>query len=403
MNAQEIKYMNRELIINKKIVGIYYWWYITDDTYFTAGAGGTGRWIFELSRVLMSRGYHVMLFAKYDDGDKGNFNRHIGPYGIDIMSQEGFNAIREKQRFDYFINIGNLEMYNEYINCDKLYYMCHNNYVTLNRECDFDPHIQGKLVKFAVLSGDSKKRIIKDIPYQTTDKDFMLTTNGVDQSVYVSNQYNESGCYNKKNKMVWSSNLDRGLLTFIRYAYPLIKKEIPDFELDICTYRVATKEDIKKYVIDDDIHWLGSLSQLELAKRQKESKVWCYPNIGITEEHYFFHETFCITAVENALSKNAIICLGNKDGIQTVFNGYDGFLDGNLFNENDVFYISDFQNVGKAIAEMTIKAIKDDEYRQHLIDQTYNIALKYTWEYAADSWIKEWGDEEYVANYIANN
>ena len=57
----------------------------------------------------------------------------------------------------------------------------------------------------------------------------------------------------------------------------------------------------------------------------------------------------------------------------------------------------------KVHKELIDKAIKDDEYRQHLIDQTYNMALKYTWEYAADSWIKEWGDEEYVANYIANN
>ena len=101
-----------------------------------------------------------------------------------------------------------------------------------------------------------------------------------------------------------------------------------------------------------------------------------------------------------SFSKNVIICLGNKDGIQTVFNGYDSFLSGNLFNEYETIYPSNYKLVGEKMAEMAIKALKDENYRKYLVDQTYNLSKKYTWRNAALGWVKEWGEEEFVNTFL---
>ena len=385
------------LVTTKKIIGIYYYWYLSDEDYLTKGGGGTGRWFFELSRELMNMGYHVILFGKINNGGGPNFGRHYGPYNIDIMSLEGFEYIREKQHFDHFISIGSMHVFEKPINCNSLYIMCHNNYTELEDQNDvyYDPYKFNKLLRYAVLSEDSKKRIKPQIGYDTTDRDFFLTSNGVDQSFY-----SDVDTYQKKNKMVWSSRPERGLKTFIKYVYPLIKKEVPDFEVDVCSYINPEDLDMSEYLEDNSIHFLGRLNQEDLAKIQKESKIWVYPNLGLTEELFFFHETFCITAVENALSKNVIICLGNKDGIQTVFNGYDSFLSGNLFNEYETIYPSNYKLVGEKMAEMAIKALKDENYRKYLVDQTYNLSKKYTWRNAALGWVKEWGEEEFVNTFL---
>lgn len=382
------------LVTTKKIIGIYYYWYIDDKDYLTKGGGGTGRWFFELSRELMNMGYHVILFGRMNDAGGPSFGRHYGPYNIEIMSLEGFEYIREKQHFDHFISIGSMHIFEKPINCNSLYIMCHNNYTELEdgNDVHYDPYKFNKILKYGVLSEDSKRRIKPQIGYDTTDKDFFMTINGVDQTFYM-----DVDTYQKKNKMVWSSRPERGLKTFINYVYPLIKKEIPDFELDICSY---ANMDGDEYIIDDSIHFLGRLSQEELSKIQKESKIWVYPNLGITDKLHFFHETFCITAVENALSKNAIICFGNKDGIQTVFDGYNGFLDASMFNEYGTLYPYMYEDVGKKLADMAIRVLKDDDYRQSLIDQTYNMSKKYTWKNAAIGWIQEWHEENFVKEFL---
>lgn len=384
------------LVQTKKIIGIYYYWYISDDDYFTKGGGGTGRWFFELSRELMNMGYYVILFGKMDNGGGPNFGRHYGPYNIDIMSLEGFEYIREIQHFDHFISVGSMHVFEKPINCNSLYIMCHNNYTELVDEHDvyYDPYKFNKILKYAVLSEDSKNRIKPQVGYNTTDRDFFVTINGVDQSFYA-----DVDDYQKRNKMVWSSRPERGLKTFIKYVYPIIKMAVPDFELDVCSYIDPKYLDMNEYLIDDSIHFLGRLSQEELAKIQKESKIWVYPNLGVTDDLVFFHETFCITAVENALSKNAIICLGDKDGIQTVFNGYNAFLDGNLFDENGMIYTHMYEKVGREMAEMAILALKNEDFRVSLADQTYKLSQKYTWKNAALGWVKEWGEEEFIKDF----
>ena len=40
------------------------------------------------------------------------------------------------------------------------------------------------------------------------------------------------------------------------------------------------------------------------------------------------------------------------------------------------------------ITNEAIKILKDDEYRIKKAEEAYNICKKYTWENAADSWIK---------------
>lgn len=185
--------------------------------------------------------------------------------------------------------------------------------------------------------------------------------------------------YGKENSMVWSSAPIRGLRFFIERILPKIRVVFPDFKLYICGYDERYYEsEWPKYV--SGVEKMIVADRETLSELQKKSKIWIYPNIGRSETSGFFNETYCVTAVENAMAGNAIVCFGGKDGISSTLEGYSGFLDGSKYNEHDENFFLWYEDTAKEIAERAIEILSDDTYRESLAGEARLICEGYTWE-----------------------
>ena len=214
---------------------------------------------------------------------------------------------------------------------------------------------------------------------------------------YVPNCIGYAGLYSdaleceKENAMVWSSRYERNFEFLMDRIYPKIIKYFPDFKVYLCGYIDNNGRLSEKYG-DCNVEVLGRLNKKELSEYQKKCKVWIYPNIGVNvadDGNWFFHETFCNTAVENVLARNAVICLGGgKDGITTTLEGYD-LIPGGIFKEYEVFYETDFEAVANSITSEVFRCLQYENYWKRKVDgDAYRkICEKYKVENVAKYWI----------------
>jgi glycosyltransferase involved in cell wall biosynthesis len=210
-----------------------------------------------------------------------------------------------------------------------------------------------------------------------TEDRMSLTFNGVNTELY-----EDVYTVPKRNMMVWSSCKERGLKYFIDAVYPCVKRMVPDFELVVCAYNNDVPA---SYATLPGITIVGRLSKKDLADLQKQAKVWMYLNYGDDEETgYRAHETFCISAVENGLAKNALIC-SNATGLATTLKGYSGLIGTDMDLSFDNVTLEKRHDLKNEIAEQAIKVLNDDDYREQLANEAYEICKKYTWENAAKS------------------
>ena len=372
----------------KKVIGIYCgdfsiadgknW----DSTYVRShGAGGSETWAVELASAFQKKGFHVIVFGVPDCW-------HFDAEGVEYVPYWMFQHRCEYQHFDYFISSRRTEEITPYLECPNIYIMSHEigvfkeswgNFATFN-ELKMD-----KVKKIAVLSEWHKEATKKLYP-ELMDEQLFITCNGIDQALYQGEDSSPLST-KKKNMMVWSSCLCRGLEFFGKYVFPIIKAEIPDFEVNICSYDTNIYNSIPS---GKGLNFIGTLNKTDLANLQKEAKIWILPNYGRDDFGRELHESFCITAVENGMAGNAIVCL-NKDGLTTTLEGYSGILNADFFNEYSNYDEQDLKKVGEILAWQSVHILKDNEYRIQLANQAKDIVLKYTWNESANTWLKEWG------------
>jgi glycosyltransferase involved in cell wall biosynthesis len=116
----------------------------------------------------------------------------------------------------------------------------------------------------------------------------------------------------------------------------------------------------------------------ELAKLQCEAKVWVYPT--------WFHETFCISAVENAAAGNALI-YSDIGGLKTTIGGAGIVIppDGIISNRT-----GDYPDaVATDIINATVSLLTDEQRREHYAALAAHKTESYTWGKAADGWIAQ--------------
>ena len=190
--------------------------------------------------------------------------------------------------------------------------------------------------------------------------------------------------------MVWSTALNRGKTFFGKYVLPKILKAVPDFELNICSYCL----DIKGVLPEGpNVHFLGTLTRPELAELQKQAKIWILPNYGYNDFGKPLHESFCMSAVENAMAGNAIVCF-NKDGLTTTLNGYSGILNADWFDDSpesrDISH-EEYEKLATELADSAIELLLHGNLRQAMAEEARKICEKYTWKNSAMTWLREWG------------
>lgn len=319
--------------------------------------GGSETWAQYISKEFVKFGYDVYLFCNCNE-------EHISLEGVHYIPLELFSEKNKELFYDYFIISRYINAYTDEIKCDNIYLILHDHIILGDEYYKLD-----KIKKISYLTEFQKMFIMSIQPHVVTCDKVFRSGNGVDITLY------EGKC-DKKNKMVWSMTPDRGLRHFLTNIFPRIKQAVPDFELDVCSY-----QDISSYsdLITDGVNFLGSLSKEELSQKQKESKIWVYP-CHYVEMPYKFRETFCISAVENALSENAIIA-ANIGGVSTIFKDYSGLYGWERDWENDEWYINE-----------AIKCLTDEKYRISKVNEIKDVAKEYTWENIALSWLNEWGE-----------
>lgn len=357
----------------KKILGIYcgklggYHW--DEEIILAKGGGGSETWAVEIAREFQKRGFHVILFGETE-------RWHFAPSGVEYVPCELFERRCTYQYFDYFISSRQINELTQEICCPNVYIMSHDicmHFANSIKELKLD-----RVKKIGYLSNWHKEILKKWYDGLTDDKMFK-TINGVD----IVN-YNDVDVNIKKNEMLWSSRQERGLDFFIKNIFPLIRKEVPDFQLNVCLYESEYDSKV------EGVNFLGKLGKQDLCDYQKRSKIWIYPNLGYLGTDYSpFQETFCITAVENGMAKNAIIC-GKNGGLIDTLDGYSNLIGEEFFKKGYISSNYDMEKYIHMIANEAIKILKDDEYRIKKGEEAYNICKKYTWAEAVETWLLEW-------------
>lgn len=370
----------------KKVIGIYCGDFTYNGTQWNSltvrqnGAGGSEIWAVELASAFYKLGFHVIVFCNCPEW-------WFDAEGVEYVPYWMFDSRRQYQHFDYFISSRRVEEITPDFECPNIYLMSHEigifNEYWGNFET-FEGLKMDKVKKIAVLSEWHKKATLKLYPQLREDQLF-ITQNGIDMSLYKKVDYDK-----KRNMMVWSTALNRGMTFFGKYVLPKIVAKVPDFELNICSYNL----DIKGVLPEGpNVHFLGTLTRPELAELQKQAKIWILPNYGYNDFGKPLHESFCLSAVENAMAGNAIVCF-NKDGLTTTLKGYSGILNADWFDdepESREISEEEYEALATQIADRAIFLLNDDYWCSEAADEMTLYCSRYTWKDAALTWLKEWG------------
>lgn len=304
--------------------------------------GGSETWLLEISKALSDMGHMVFLFC----------NAKFHTYkNIVFVPKSKLHDVSSKVNYDIFIYSRGIEHF-DWIKATRTGVFLHDMTLT-----DYGENAALQQLSSIFVLSDWSKQHFQNKYGHAYDSKIKISFNGVHQDLYTNRPQ-------KTKSMVWSSCFERGLKFFITYVLPKIKSAVPEFELKICSYNNYNTN-------YDGITFLGRLSKQQLANEQLKASIWCYPNLGFSEYGEIFKETFCISAVENALAGNCILTT-NLGGLGTTASGIE-FLD-NRFYRNE--RIIDFDQYGSYLAEKCIDALSGKFFT------TFD-ATKYTWHNAA--------------------
>lgn len=361
-----------------KNIGIYNYVFSKDFIWDENGGsiGPSEVWSIMISNKLAEKGYNVYVF--------GNpHNEHITKNGITYLNCDSLGETCKNVKFSHIILNRTVGCLDTISNCDNIILMAQDDMI-LESDNGFEKEFSNKINKIMYLSEYQKDVMIRK--YGLHDSLFKKTIEGIEMRFY------DTISVEKKNKMVISGGINSNIRLFIERVFPLIRKEVPDFEVDACC-RYNEYESLE-YLKVDGVNVICGVSSEELAKRRLESKIWVYPNTGYDSEYNEDREMFSLDGIENAYAKNACI-FGNFGCLRTIFEGYDGFVGDYLYTGVDKPI--EYDNIDRfceLLSKEAIKCLKDENYRKNLVEKSYEISKKYTWDNAVCDFIDMFSDYE---------
>lgn len=338
------------------------------------------KYIIKISNLFITNGYAVYLFIK-NNGEIKNINERFKIFD----SKEILNACNNIG-FDYVFLNESLKGVNEITNCENVYYISHNSIIY-----NFDFSLISKLSKIICCSDFSKNELISK--YHIPENKIIVINDFIDNIPLYDTFLNYSGpefktFVSKRNKMTYSGSNKNGLRWLIEHVFPKIKSEVRDFELYVCC-----DESIKETELDG-VYYLRSVPKSEIIKKQCESKIWICPNHGYNNSFDDNNSMFYDDAIENMAAKNACI-LGDWGCISSIFKNYDGFVGKYLYkSKNEPIDYDKLEDFAEELATEAIKCLKDEEYRQNKVKQTYEISFNYNSENTIKNFEKMFENEE---------
>jgi glycosyltransferase involved in cell wall biosynthesis len=181
------------------------------------------------------------------------------------------------------------------------------------------------------------------------------------------------------HRVVYTSSPDRGLDVILEHIWPSVVEAVPDAELhvyygwnnfealrnarpDLAEFqrRVADLTLATRNVVNH-----GRVTQKVLATELMKSSVWLYPT--------YFHETYCISAVEAQLAGVIPVTNARAALAETVRAGV-------IIPEGDV------RTQGREYADAVIRLLTDAESREQLRAKVLENAPRLPWELVATFW-----------------
>lgn len=267
------------------------WKEIIGPNPMSGALGGSETWLMQISKEFVNNGIEVDLYCN----TKENFQFS----GVKFICDKEFLETQEK--YDFVILNRFFEKYDiNYIDLIKVkniakhvYIQIHDlsfvlkNQILKNVEDDLFFGVNSDFVTVVTLNEWHEKNLIAQYPQ--LDGRTINIPNGVDLSLFKEHNFE------RDNRILWSSCAERGLDILINDIYPLVKKEIPDFGVDVAGYNDLSSIETE----GKDIKVLGRLTKEQLYEEMSKHKVWFYPGT--------FAETFCITMLEQFLSGAQIV------------------------------------------------------------------------------------------------
>jgi len=330
------------------------------------GVGGSETYIIEMARYIQKHGYfQVIVFCRCDNSE--------------VFEDVEYIHIDNYQDFisNKYVHSCIISRYSEYYpaaiegNVDNIYLVAHDltftgNIIPLHR----------KLKKIFCLSEWHVSYLSNIFPDL---KNYMVPFYyGIDFNKFLSNNVT----LKQKNKFIYSSFPNRGLLELLQ-MWPKINNRYPNASLHIfCDLnnewvnKVAGEKinQIKQLLISYNslynIYIHGWVSKQKLAEEWLTSEYWLYPCT--------FMETFCLTALEAAITKTLPIT-NNLAALENTVGNRGIIIEGDPSKE-------EWQN--RTLLEL-FKIMDNPSKKEVLLNNNYNWALNLSWEKQASKLLNE--------------
>jgi hypothetical protein len=324
----------------------------------TKGLGGSETWIIEMAKHISRTGkYHVVVFCKTDIP---RFYERVGYNPVEM-----FHRFVAENLIEHLI----VSRYTEYI---PVGIHAHAKNISIVFHDNLSPEliipISPKIKSLFGLTRWHSKQIKSIFPQFETQ----VINYGVDQSRFKTVK-------KIANSFIYSSFPNRGLIVLLT-MWPKIVKEFPDATLNIyCNLEqewvnqvapemmVSIKKLLKINKTGVTVH--GWVSKSRLADAWNTAEYFVYPCI--------FEETFCLTALEAAISKTCVISNGLAALSETARHGI--IVDGNPLDHS--WQTRCFEKL-KLI-------MRSNNLRTTIVEKNYNWAKQLTWRDQANVFLEQ--------------
>lgn len=352
------------------------WKEIIGPNPMSGALGGSETWLMQISKEFVNNGIEVDLYCN----TKENFQFN----GVKFICDKEFLETQEKYDFvilnrffaKYDINYIELIKFKKiakhvYIQIHDLSFILEGGLLPINTDVT-EYSLCDRFVTIVTLNEWHKSNLIAQYP-ALINADVMCIPNGVDLSLFKEHNFE------RDNRILWSSCAERGLDILMNDVYPLVKKEIPDFGVDVAGYNDLSRIETE----GKDIKVLGRLTKEQLYEEMSKHKVWFYPGT--------FAETFCITMLEQFLSGAQIVSPFTY-GMRPTIGYADSIKMENTFAEPV------YKQAVQEAADKIIEILKGKQAPEVYADIERKIYEEYNWAYSVNSYITHYNSMEYIEN-----
>ena len=359
------------------------WKELDKTTLQNKALGGSETWLMQISKEF-SKNHNVDVYCNTKEEFKDGKVKYIpvNKIVISLYKQEDKYDFVILNRVIYNWNTNIIALLKQYNVTQNVYLQVHDLSLMLGNklinagENDIiknnllmDPIVKG----IVALNEWHGNNLLLQYPILKNKKIFYIG-NGLDLKLFKS-----SINKNRDNRILWSSCLERGLDILIKYIYPIVKSEVPDFGIDVAGYNDLSTLNINSL----DINVLGNLSKEQLYKEMSKHKCWFYPGT--------FAETFCITLLENILSGVTPVSPFTYGTRPTIGEEY-----ANKLWEEDVDFSREgspeFNRAVQLASQKIISILKSDNYK--IDEKLVKRAKQFTWYKSVQKYIDAYNDNK---------